>query len=361
MPIPSKMGFIFTGTNRLESYGWKLETENKGPFRMNDSVQFEEQIIASAKAHGFDLFGIVVLGDDGGSEFEESKHFEEWVNDGRHGEMQYLATKNDAGDLKRTLIGNSAPWAKSAIVVAVNYNSAQPYSVEAAKEPDAKSRGWISRYAWSASVQDGGATDYHDAVLTRLRKVEAEICKGYEQRFPQQKLRTWCYVDTGPIQERMLARHAGIGWVGKNCCIIHPEMGSWMYLGVMLTSYDLRPERNTDVASKLQPDRCGSCTRCIDACPTDALTEPYKMDARRCISYLTIEKRGDIQEDLRSMMGNHLFGCDICQDVCPWNGAVDKRKKPPTSSWPEFQARTELVAPELTVLAEMTRDEFHGK
>ena len=263
---------------------------------MQNEIQFEEQIITLAKEHGFDLCGVVQLGGDGDDEFEESKRFENWIAEGKHGEMKYLAAKNDSGELKRTLIGNSAPWAKSAVVVAVNYNSSQPYSVEVARAADARSRGWISRYAWSASAQDGGATDYHDAVLTRLRKVEASLCELYKSEFPQNTLRTWCYVDTGPIQERMLARHAGIGWVGKNCCIIHPEMGSWLFLGVMLTSHEFKEEKNVDVASKQQPDRCGSCTRCIDACPTDALTEPYKMDARRCISYLTIEKRGEIPE-----------------------------------------------------------------
>jgi epoxyqueuosine reductase len=159
--------------------------------------------------------------------------------------------------------------------------------------------------------------------------------------------RSWSYVDTGPIVERVLAKYAGIGWQGKNTCIINQETGSWLFLGVILTSLELTPDMPA-------PDRCGSCTRCIDACPTQAFIGPYKLDATRCISYLTIEKRGAIPEELRTGMGNQVFGCDICQDVCPWN-----RQAPPSRSG-EFQPRSELVNPALEWLAGMSQQEFRS-
>jgi epoxyqueuosine reductase len=183
-------------------------------------------------------------------------------------------------------------------------------------------------------------------------------------------LTTRCYVDTGPIVERVFAKYAGVGWIGKNTCIIDQKKGSWLFLGVILTSLDLAPDLPA-------PDRCGTCTRCIDACPTDAILAPYKLDANRCISYLTIEKRGAISgnlpsedlhgedlsdqdqpkedlnnEDLRAGIGHHVFGCDICQDVCPWN------RKAPVTSAPEFAPRDGLVNPALDWLAEMSEEEF---
>jgi epoxyqueuosine reductase len=159
------------------------------------------------------------------------------------------------------------------------------------------------------------------------------------------ELRTWCYVDTGPIVERVYAKYSGVGWIGKNTCILNQKLGSWLFLGVILTSLELMPDMPA-------PDRCGTCTRCLDACPTNAFPGPYQLDASKCISYLTIEKRGAIPEDSRDGIGRHVFGCDICQDVCPWN-----RKSPATAA-SEFQAREGLVNPALEWLAEMTADEF---
>jgi epoxyqueuosine reductase len=158
-------------------------------------------------------------------------------------------------------------------------------------------------------------------------------------------LTTRSYVDTGPIVERVYAKYAGLGWVGKNTCIINQKKGSWLFLGVILTSLELSP----DIPA---PDRCGTCTRCIDACPTDAILAPYKLDSNRCIAYLTIEKRGAIPEELRAGIGRHVFGCDICQDVCPWN------RKAPISTVSEFEARPGLVNPALAWLAEMSAEEF---
>ena len=165
---------------------------------------------------------------------------------------------------------------------------------------------------------------------------------------------TRCYVDTGPIVERVVAKYAGIGWIGKNTCIINQKLGSWLFLGVILTSLDL--VTNSAQPSLPAPDRCGSCTRCIDACPTDALIAPYQLDSNKCISYLTIEKRGALPQDdeLRSGMGRHVFGCDICQDVCPWN------RKAPATNADELQPREELVNPALDWLAEMSAEEFQA-
>jgi epoxyqueuosine reductase len=157
-------------------------------------------------------------------------------------------------------------------------------------------------------------------------------------------LQTRCYVDTGPIVERVFANYAGVGWIGKNTCIINQKAGSWLFLGVILTSVELEPDLPA-------ADRCGSCTRCIDACPTDALLAPYQLDSNKCISYLTIEKRGEIPQDLRSGMGQQVFGCDICQDVCPWN-----RKAPPTTA-NELEPRPELVNPALEWLAQINPEE----
>ena len=158
-------------------------------------------------------------------------------------------------------------------------------------------------------------------------------------------LTTRSYVDTGPIVERVFAKYAGVGWIGKNTCIINQKRGSWLFLGVILTSLELAPDMPA-------PDRCGTCTRCIEACPTDAILAPYQLDSNKCISYLTIEKRGSIPEHLRAGMGRHVFGCDICQDVCPWN------RKAPASSATEFEPRPGLVNPALAWLAEMSPEEF---
>jgi epoxyqueuosine reductase len=249
--------------------------------------------------------------------------------------MKYMASRDDSGELKRAALARVAPWARSVIVCAINYNTAQPYSTQA-QDPTC---GWISRYAWTQE-------DYHDAVLRRLRQLEAALQGVVTNHYPPTTDHCFrSYVDTGPLVERVYAKYAGIGWIAKNTCIINQKLGSWLFLGVILTSLELE-------ADLPAPDRCGTCTRCIDACPTHAFVGPGQLDARLCISYLTIEKRGDIPEDLRAGSGRHVFGCDICQDVCPWN-----RKAPVTAS-PEFQAREGLVNPALDWLAEMRPEEF---
>ncbi len=247
--------------------------------------------------------------------------------------MKYLEARNEAGELKRASLANAAPWARSVVVCALNYNTDQPYSTHAGTT----TQGWISRYAWTQR-------DYHDVVLAKLRQLESNLVALCEQRGFGTP-RTWCYVDTGPVIERIFAKYAGIGWIGKNTCILNEELGSWLFLGVLLTSIALSPDLPP-------PDRCGTCTRCLDACPTNAFPAPYQLDARKCISYLTIEKRGAIPEDLRSGIGRQVFGCDICQDVCPWN------RHAPFTKTPEFEPRPQLVNPELEWLARLGLEEF---
>jgi epoxyqueuosine reductase len=286
-------------------------------------------ITQAATDAGFDLVGVAPVNDA-----PELEYFPRWIAEGNAGEMKYLEARDEQGRLKRASLAYAAPWASSVVVCAINYNTAQPLSTQT---PD-EARGWISRYAW-------GEQDYHDSVMLRLRQVEAALrsVAGTDD------LVTRCYVDTGPIVERVVAKYAGIGWIGKNTCIINQKLGSWMFLGVILTSLDLGADLESGLPA---PDRCGSCTRCIDACPTDALIAPYQLDSNKCISYLTIEKRGALPEELRSGIGRHVFGCDICQDVCPWN------RKAPTTSAAEFQPRQELVNPALDWLAEMSAEDF---
>jgi epoxyqueuosine reductase len=290
-------------------------------------LQVESIVKRAAHQAGFELSGIAPAADS-----SELQTFPEWIAAGHAGEMKYMEARDERGDLKRGSLSRVAPWARSVIVCAVNYNTDHPYSSEL-HDP---SRGWISRYAWSRE-------DYHDAVLRRLQKVEAAVHQAVQESEPQ--LITRSYVDTGPVVERVFAKYAGIGWIGKNTCIINQKIGSWLFLGVILASLELTP----DVPA---PDRCGTCTRCIEACPTDAILAPYQLDANRCISYLTIEKRGSIPEELRAGMGRHVFGCDICQDVCPWN------RKAPATTQPEFSAREGLVNPALDWLAEISAKEF---
>ncbi len=296
---------------------------------MNQSSQITRLVKQAAHAAGFELAGVAPV-----HEFGELDRFRQWIAAGRAGEMQYLEARDETGALKRASLRTSLPWVRSVIVCAINYNTAQPYSTEA----DDPQRGWIARYAW-------GREDYHDAVMTRLRMVEKQLRDAVGTSSP---LQTRCYVDTGPLVERVYAKYAGAGWIGKNTCIINQKLGSWLFLGVILTSLELEPDLPA-------PDRCGTCTRCIDACPTDALVAPYQLDSNLCISYLTIEKRGVIAENLRPLMGHEVFGCDICQDVCPWN------RKAPVTGAAEFRPREGLVNPALEWLAAMTEEEFREK
>ena len=294
---------------------------------MPGSSELSARILQAAKDTGFDVAGIAPIEDT-----PELKYFSRWVAAGYAGEMKYLESRDEQGRLKRESLVNAAPWARSVVVCAINYNTNEPYSTQ---QRDAKEHGWISRYAW-------GKTDYHDSVMHRLRRVEAML----KDSVGIEDLKTRCYVDTGPFVERVIAKYAGVGWIGKNSCIINQGLGSWLFLGIILTSVELK-------ADLPAPDRCGTCTRCIEACPTNAFIGPYQLDSNKCIAYLTIEKRGSITEDLREGMGRHVFGCDICQDVCPWN------RKAPATNLEEFQPQQGLVNPALEWLAQMTAEEFN--
>jgi epoxyqueuosine reductase len=301
---------------------------------MFESASISVIVSEAAKDAGFAASGIAAVPEPGSVEdFAELRLVEPWIEDGRAGEMEYLKRRDESGLLLRSSLRIALPWARSVIVCAANYNSPAPKSTDAAL-PD---EGWIARYAWSGErSEDGGVrpSDYHKVLLKRLRTVETRLREHlgeFESR---------CYVDTGPVVERIYAKYAGIGWTGKNTCILTQKLGSWLFLGVIATSLEV-PVNVAEVPA----DRCGSCRRCIEACPTEALTAPYEMDAGLCIAYLTIEKRGEIPNGLRAKMGRQVFGCDICQDVCPWN------RRAPVSGDPQLQTREELVNPALEWLA----------
>ena len=303
---------------------------------------FSEQLQQLAQNAGFDLAGIASI--PLASVSSRAGYFEEWIDSGRAGEMKYLERRDDDQRLLRSSLETAFPWARSIIVCAANYNADAPYSIAPAPE----NAGWIARYAWSGKVDEEGAphvpSDYHDVLLARLRSLESSLFSllgNVEMR---------SYVDTGPIVERAYAHAAGIGWTGKNTCILNQQLGSWLFLGVIVTAYEMQPEERH---ATLPPDRCGTCRRCIEACPTDALIAPYEMDASRCISYLTIEKRGPIPPLLRADIGRQVFGCDICQDVCPWN------RRAPISADAELSPRAELVNPALSWLADLDAQSFN--
>jgi epoxyqueuosine reductase len=266
-------------------------------------------VVSRAKALGFDLCGVVRA-----EKFPELAQTEEWLSRGYAGEMKYLS------DPRRQNPQSVIPEARSVIVCALNYNSPFSRSTEATRKPDSEEpRGWISRYAWGS--------DYHEVLQEKLNTLLESLRTRFAGEFEAR-----VYADTGPVQERILAKYAGLGWLGKNTLLLNQKLGSFMFLGAVITSLDLEP--TLDSADSPPPDLCGTCRRCIDACPTSAFVEPYVMDARRCIAYLTIELRGSIPEEFRESMGAHVFGCDICQDVCPWN-----RRAPETQA-PEFQPRS---------------------
>ena len=274
-----------------------------------------EDIRQHAMTLGFTLAGVARI-----QPTPEGTFYGEWLDRGYAGEMHYLERQRPARLDPQSVL----PDAKSVIVCAINYNTDQPLT---SYDPG---RAWISRYAWGE--------DYHDTLKEKLR----ELARWVETHGP---VRTRTYVDTGPLTERVFARYAGIGWFGKNTCIINQRVGSWLFLGCILTDLELTPDTPP-------PDRCGTCTRCLDACPTDAFVAPYVLDSRKCISYTTIELRGAIPKDAREGIGHHLFGCDICQDVCPWN------RRAPSSEDAAFQPKHGLIWPELQTLLKWTDDDW---
>ncbi len=318
---------------------------------------------AAALAAGFDLAGLAEVPDPESPAAQgEARRFAEWVGSGAAGEMEWLKRRDAAGELVRGDLRRSIPWARSVLVCAVNYNVDAPRSTD----PAPVGTGWIARYAWSGrggagmarNSTDGEPTpemagsDYHEELLPRLRTVAGCL----EERFGAD-CRTLAYVDTGPILERGYAARAGVGWIGRNTCVLNQRQGSWLLLGVVVTSLELEAGAQATVAA----DRCGTCTRCIEACPTDALRGsgldggPRQMDASRCIAYLTIEKKGMIDPALREGMGRHVFGCDICQDVCPWNRTA------PLGVSGMLEPRRELVNPSLAALAALDGAGFNRR
>ncbi len=270
-----------------------------------------------------DLWGVVRAAELVGRPDVAFFHF--WVERGYHGALGYLEGDRARvrGELERLL-----PGVRSVICLALNYNAPLPYSTSS---PDA-TRAWISRYAWGE--------DYHQVLREKLEAFVEALRRRVGAPF-QAKI---C-VDTSPVLERALARQSGVGWMGKNTCLISQKLGSWLFLGEVLTTLEIEPDAPA-------ADRCGTCTRCIDACPTGAILEPYVLDSRLCISYWTIEARGAIPAEMRPGLGRHVFGCDICQDVCPWN------RKAAVTSEPAFQPRAELLNPPLEALARISEEQF---
>jgi epoxyqueuosine reductase len=296
-----------------------------------------------ARAQGFDLCGVAPT-----AGLAELGFLRGWLANGYAGDMKYLYDERRA-DPQLVLEG-----ARSLIAVALNYNTAQPRTLHAQtanRTADEPPRGWISRYAWG--------DDYHDIMREKLNRIVDAMRSEFTEPFESR-----AYVDTGPIVERVAAKNAGLGWLAKNTCLINQRLGSWLFLGVIVTTLEL--EYSLAAGEGPPRDLCGKCTRCLDACPTDAFPQPYVLDSRQCISYLTIELREAIPETLRAAMGSATVGCDICQDVCPWN------HKAPITAVPAFQPRRfggtnmqlddeaekSLLEPSLEWLASLTQEEF---
>lgn len=267
-------------------------------------------IKARARALGFDLCGIAPAGD-----LPELRFFDEWLARGYAGEMAYLQRTAD----RRADVRHVLPSAKTVIVTGTLYNTDTPYSTECADPGRAN----ISRYAWG--------DDYHDVIGRRL-----DALVGWMRERSPEPFEARAYVDTGPVQERVYARHAGIGWIGKNSCMINAELGSFLFLAEIICSLPLEVD---------QPafDRCGTCTLCIEACPTHAIVSPGVLDSTKCISYLTIEKRGAIPDECAPAIGSHVYGCDVCQEVCPWNQVAPRSNDAawqPRSAWADADLLT---------------------
>jgi epoxyqueuosine reductase len=278
----------------------------------------QDRLAELALAAGFELAGVAPA-----LPVPDTSRYRAWVDAGMAGEMGYMR------DERRLAAG--ADWARSVICVGKLYNVPQPYSTQF----EGADLGWIARYAWGR--------DYHKSIRSGLHRlahaIHAEV--GYQFQWR-------ACVDTSAVLERSYARAAGLGWIGRNTCLIHEGKGSWYFLGELFVSLDLEPGNGP------APDRCGTCTRCLDVCPTEAFISDgdggYRLDARLCISYLTIELRDSIPVELRRGVGRHVFGCDLCQDVCPWN------RKAPVTTDPSFQA--EHFAPPLEKLAALSEQEF---
>jgi epoxyqueuosine reductase len=282
-----------------------------------------DRIIARARGAGFDLCGIACA-----ERHPRLARISTWIADGRAGEMTYLAESLDERLDPRHVL----PTARSVVSVGVVYHAKPVGESAGTSEPFARRA--VSRYAWG--------DDYHDVLKARLRDLlvwmQQEAGPGFE---------AFSCVDAGPIQERVFAEQAGLGWIGKHTCLINPQLGSWLFLGEILTNAELE-------ADAPGVDQCGTCTRCLEACPTGAITAPYELDARRCLSYLTIETRGGLPEDMRDRIGPEIYGCDICQDVCPWN------RRAATSDDPAWQPRPPLASPTILDLCRLSDEAWRA-
>jgi epoxyqueuosine reductase len=273
---------------------------------------------AEAVRHGFEAFGVAAVDAP-----LRREYYERWIAGGQHGEMRWLERNNERRLTPARLLHNAegAGQARSLVLVGMNYHQAEP-----------ERRYRIAQYALGR--------DYHNIMIKRLSKICAEL----DRQCGEHKAKHRAYVDTGPILEKALAAQAGLGWQGKSTILLHPKLGTWLALGVIVTTLELPP----DLPLK---DRCGACTACMDACPTQAITAPYQLDARRCLAYLLIEHPGSIPEAFRAAVGNRLFGCDECLDVCPWN------------KWALATREAELAPrdyPDLRVMLAWTEDDFRA-
>jgi len=280
------------------------------------------EIKRRAAALGFAATGIARL--------EPTPHAAEldrWLANGHAGTMTYLHRQAEKRKDPRTIF----PGGRSAVVTLTNY-----FHGPADPGPAAPGSGRVAQYAWSS--------DYHDVLGKRLEQLAAAI----RELIPASTTR--CYVDAGPVPERELAQLAGLGWIGKNMMLIHPEIGSFTFIGVILTDADLAPDL------PFEADRCGTCRRCLDACPTQAFVGPRNLDARACISYLTIEHHGEFTKTQGEQVGEWFFGCDVCQDVCPWNVSFANATQDPA-----LAPRPEVARPDLHALAHMDESEFQRR
>ena len=306
-----------------------------------ESERLRQQIEAEARSLGFELFGVTTA--------EPPPHievFSGWIAAGRHGEMEYLASERSLqrrSDPRRIL-----PECRSILVLGARYPTPLPDRLlmengNAGEPPGNSMRGRVAAYAWGA--------DYHEVLDERLKRL-VEFIQGKTG----QPVANRRYTDSGPLLERELAQRAGLGWIGKNTCLINPQAGSYFLLAEVLLDLELDPD------PPFGADRCGSCTRCLEACPTQSILPDRTLDARRCISYLTIELKGEIPLELRPQLGEWVFGCDICQQVCPWNvhfahlAGEDAELK-----IPEFRLRPGVPEPLLTEELALTPDDFNIK
>jgi epoxyqueuosine reductase len=283
----------------------------------NESVEIKRH----ADALGFSATGIARLDRN-----PHAAELDRWLADGHAGTMTYLQRQAEKRKDPRAIM----PGAKSAVVTLTNYFHGHPGPNREPQVPR------VAQYAWSS--------DYHDVLGERLEQLAAAI------RLLVPGSTTRCYVDAGPVPERELAQLAGLGWIGKNMMLIHPEIGSFTFIGVVLTDAALEPDL------PFEADRCGTCRRCLDACPTHAFVGARDLDARACISYLTIEHRGEFTATQRAQVGGWLFGCDVCQDVCPWNVSFARETLDP-----EFAPRPEVAEPNVDALRTMDEGTFHRR